>query len=307
MVTSIDWQLLKGSLHRRGLGKARRNACVCMCVCEIESVCLRVHFYIWACTHKHVRVVSARQCERSSSHGFIFLVEGLLWCLSQWHRQINQGRVNLSRAISAEPSTVLQGCLFILHVSFEPPTPNTHRYIWTYITQKKEGNTGVKWVRDGEQGIYIGWWLIRFKKRNQKEPNFHLMPSTGVHPKLGHQCCVCGWGYFSPTQLPSREKTLQVLSWKSDEVKQKEAFMWVFCSNYFNLQNAQNSKRLHSALYALYLGWTFSGLIILCQPLELNICAVILIKTITSIALWNGKQNCWNERPHYNYLKWTGR
>jgi len=46
--------------------------------------------------------------------------------------------------------------------------------------------------------------------------------------------------------------------------------------------------------YALYLGWTFSGtgLIILCQPLEPNICAVILIKTITSIALWNGKQNC---------------
>lgn len=100
-------------------------------------------------------------------------------------------------------------------------------------------------------------------------------------------------------------KTLQVLSWKSDIVKQKEAFMWVFCSNYFRmLQNAQNSKRLCYALYALYLGWTFcgTGLIILCQPLAPNIWAVILIKMITSIAVWNGKQNCSNERLCYNYL-----
>lgn len=91
--------------------------------------------------------------------------------------------------------------------------------------------------------------------------------------KVMSPCSFCGWGYFSPSLLPSTEKTLQALSWTSDEVKQKETFMWVFCSNYFSVQNAQNSKRLCSALYVLYLGWTFSGigLIILCQPLKSRI------------------------------------
>lgn len=135
-----------------------------------------------------------------------------------------------------------------------PSTPNTRWYIWTYTTQGNEGNT-VKCKFD-EEG--------RAEKETQKKKNTISTANNGVHPKLGH--LVLWRGYFSPAQLPCNEKTLQALSWKSDKVKQKEAFMCVFCSNYFNLQNAQNSK---SPCSALYLGWTFSstGLIILCQPL----------------------------------------
>lgn len=107
----------------QGPGKAWRN----VCVCKIGSA----HVFVGAFLH-----LSMHTCTSgfwSPAWVFIFLVEGLLWCLSQWHRQINQGRVNLSRAISAEPSTVLQVCLFILHVSFEPPTTNTHTHTLIYL------------------------------------------------------------------------------------------------------------------------------------------------------------------------------
>lgn len=56
---------------------------------------------------------------------------------------------------------------------------------------------------------------------------------------------------------------------------------------------------VHFILAGLFLA---KSLITLCQPLEANIWAVILIKTITSTALRNGKQNCRNERLSYNEL-----
>lgn len=112
----------------QGPGKAWRN----VYVCKIGSA------YVFVGAFLHLSMHTCTSGFWSPAWVFIFLAEGLLWCLSQWHRQINQGRVNLSRAISAERSTVLQVCLFILHVSFEPPTTNTHTLIYLNLYNPRE-------------------------------------------------------------------------------------------------------------------------------------------------------------------------
>lgn len=162
-------------------------------------MCSWAPFYIWVCTCMHLWTAPARHCERSSSRGFIFLVEGLLWCLSHWHRQINQGRVNLSRAISAEPSTVLQVCLFILHVSFEPPTPNTHWYIWTCITQEKEGSEEKLSVMKTERHAEKSWLIS--KKGTQ---NLIWWPMMGF--VQSQVTTFCDWAFFQSCSAPMQRK-----------------------------------------------------------------------------------------------------
>lgn len=180
------WETLKGLCYKlqslpwwpaltdsscRGLFIAGARESMKECICMQNRECLCVCGCIL-----HLSMYMGRSSFWAPAWAFIFLVEGLLWCLSQWHRQINQGRVNLSRAISAEPSTVLQVCLFILHVSFEPPAPNTHGYIWTYITQEKEGNR--RKLR-----------LSAMKKESMQERLSNVQkktPKTPIIPSDGH-------------------------------------------------------------------------------------------------------------------------
>lgn len=97
------WPALTDSSYR-GLFMAGPGEGMKECVCKIKRVCVCV-FFGCPFTSEHVHtymcecfLLSAHQCQRSSSSRFVFLVELLLWCLSQGHRQINQGRLNLNRA-----------------------------------------------------------------------------------------------------------------------------------------------------------------------------------------------------------------
>lgn len=141
-------------------------------------------------------------------------------------------------------------------------------------------------------------------QRRLQNPKFNLVTSDGVHPNLVHQVVfvvevILVLLSFSPHRKPYRHYLGTQTEWNRRKLL-CEYFLVII--SIFKMLKTAKHYALHFILAGLFSG---TGLIILCQPLESNIWAVILIKMITSIALWNGKQNCWNERLCYNYLKWT--
>lgn len=89
---------LKEVSSLQGPGKAKVEF---VYICKIVST----YMFVGACARFFCPLPDP-ECFPSFSSFVIFLVEGLLWCLSWWHRQINQGRLNLSQAIKAEPSKI---------------------------------------------------------------------------------------------------------------------------------------------------------------------------------------------------------
>lgn len=164
MVISIDWQLLKKSLHCRSQG---RHEGMRMRVCKTDLFVAA--FYVWACANLHVRALSALQCP--SSFGLVYLAQGLLRCLS-YKNKLEQSQFN-----PRNQRWALYGSagLFVYPPSFlwtlVPKHTQIYR-IWTYITQEKEPQK-----RHAEKKN-----LINVKKKKKKTPQ--ILSDDGVHPKL---------------------------------------------------------------------------------------------------------------------------
>lgn len=146
--------------------------------------------------------------------------------------------------------------------------------------------------------------LINPKKDNHNTQNFILWPIVSRWPNLGHRVAfvfevISVLLSSRPHRKPYRHYLGTLTEWNRRKLLCE---YFVVIISIFKMLKTAKHYAVHFILAALFCG---TGLIILCQPLESNIWAVILIKVITSIAPWNGKQNCWNERLGYNYLKWT--